>query len=122
MTNKIESKPNKLPTKTHLLVLSKSVDCRVDRALNVYLQDSQALSVLYTIACDVREGIARKSTEFSMAYNFVVDKEGNHAKAIHETGSLNSQSNQNEGDAKSSGSNAPNTCKALATRPHQHLL
>jgi hypothetical protein len=65
--NNIESKHNMLPTKTHLLVLSKWVDCQVDRALHMYLQDIQALSVFYTTACDGRERISRKLTEFFMA-------------------------------------------------------
>jgi hypothetical protein len=54
-----------------------------------------------------------------MAYNFVVAKEGNHAKNIYETGSLNSRNNQNEGDIKSSGSKAPSTSKVTATRQQQ---
>jgi len=58
-----------------------------------------------------------------MAYNFVVDKEGNHAKEIHETWPLNLRSNQNEGDAEHSGSKAPSTNKPSATKQQQqHLL
>ena len=121
--NKIESKQNKLSTKTHLLVLSKWVDCQVDRALHMYLQDIQDLSVFYTTACYGRERISRKLTELFMAYNFVVDKEGNHAKEIHETWPLNLRSNQNEGDAEHSGSKAPSTNKPSATKQQQqHLL
>eukprot|EP00804_Cyclotella_cryptica_P000309 CCRYP_010232-RA/>CCRYP_010232-RA protein AED:0.44 eAED:1.00 QI:0/0/0/1/1/1/2/0/359 len=123
LTNKIKSEPNDLPRKTHLLVLSERVDCRVDRALHVYLQDSHALSVFYTTACDVRERTAQKLTEFFMAYNFVVDKKGNHARTIHETGSLHSRSDENEGDVKSSSNESSITSKADATRQQgQHPL